>query len=128
VRYHVSVMAEFFIPIVVALPVFLLWYVVVALIGRAFAVRLPFSSLRWRNDTAQSLTFSQHRWFIGVLTWGCGMWIVTTLANYLEWKYWNGYAGNLSAGRLLSNAILWPLGGLLFGWMSWNARTGKAES
>jgi hypothetical protein len=127
-RYHVSVVAEFFIQIVVALPVFLLWFAVVTLLGRAFGVRLPLRILRQRNGTSQSLTFSQHMWFMGALGWGCGMWIVTTLDDYLDWKYWSGSAHDLSAGKLLFRAVLWPLAGLFFGWMTWNARTGKAES
>jgi hypothetical protein len=121
-------MADFLIQMALALPVFLLWFVVVALIARASGVRLPFPNLRGRKGTSQSLTFSQHMWLIGVLYWGCGMWIVTTLDDYLEWKYWNGSPHDLSAGRLLFHAVLWPLGGLLFGWMSWNTRAGKAES
>ena len=127
-RYHVSIVAEFFIQMVVALPVLLLWVAVVTLIGRAFGVRLPFRRLRQRNDTAQSLTFSQHMWLMGVLGWGCGMWIVTTFDDYLDWKYWSGSAHDLSAGKLFFHAVLWPLAGLLFGWMTWNARTGTAES
>jgi hypothetical protein len=127
-RYHVSVVAEFFIQMVVILPVFLLWFAVVTLIGRAFGVRLPFRSLRQRNGASQSLTFSQHMWLKGVLGWGCGMWIVTTFDDYLDWKYWSGPAHDLSAGKLLFHAVLWPLAGLVFGWMTWNARTGTAES
>lgn len=127
-RYDVSAVAEFFIQIVVALPVFLLWFAVVTLIGRAFGVRLLFLSLRQRKDTSQRPTFSQYMWLIGVLGWGCGMWIVTTFDDYLEWKYWSGSAHSLSAGKLLFHAILWPLGGVLFGWMTWNARTGTVES
>lgn len=118
-------MAEFFIRIVVVLPVFLLWFVVVTLLGRAFGVRLPLRILRQRNGTSQGLTFSQHMWLMGVLGWGCGMWIVTTLDDYLDWKYWSGSAHDLSAGKLLFHAVLWPLAGLLFGWMTWK---GKAES
>ncbi len=125
-RYHVSVVAEFFIQIVVALPVFLLWFAVVTLIGRAFGVRLPFRGLWQRNGTSQSLTFLQHMWFKGVLGWGCGMWIVTTFDDYLGWKYWSGSAHDLSAEELLIHAVLWPVAGLLFGWMTWNARTGTA--
>jgi hypothetical protein len=126
-RYHVSVVAEFFIQIVVALPVFLLWYALVTLIGRSFGVRL-FRSLRQHNGTSQRLTFLQHMWWKGVLVWGCGMWIITTFYDYLDWKYWSGSAYHFSAGNLLSHAVLWPLGGLLFGWMTWNAGTGTAES
>jgi hypothetical protein len=127
-RYHVSVMAKVFIHIVVALPVFVLWFVVVTLLGRAFGARLPFPNLQRRNGTSKSLTFSQHMWLMGVLGWGCGMWIVTTLDDYLDWKYWSGSAHDLSAEKLLFNAVLWPMAGLLFGWMMWNARTDKAGS
>jgi hypothetical protein len=127
-RYHVSVVAKFFIQIVVAVPVFLLWYAVITLIGRAFGVRLPFRGLRQHNGTSQSLTFLQQMWWKGVLGWGYGMWIITTSYDYLDWKYWSGSAHNLSAGYLLSRAALLPLGGLLFGWMTWNARTDTAES
>ena len=102
--------------------------VAIHLIGRAFGVRLPFLSLRRRKGTAQRLTFSQHIWLIGVLYWGCGMWIVTTLDDYIGWKYWSGSAHDLSAGKLLFHAILWPLAGLSFGWMTWNTKAGDAES
>jgi len=127
-RYHVSVVAEFFIRIAVVLPVVLLWFGVVALIGRAFGIRFPFGTWRQRNGTLQSLTFSQHMWLKGVLGWGCGVWIATTLDDYLAWKYWSGSAYHFSAGYLLSHAVLWPLAGLLFGWMTWNAGTGTASN
>jgi hypothetical protein len=121
-------MPEFSILIVVALLAFLLWYAVVVLLLRPFGVRLPFRRLRSRNGTSRSLTFSQHIWLNGVLYWGCGMWIVMTLGDYLDWKYWNGSAHDLSAGRLLFHAVLWPLGGFAYGWMSWNTRNGNAEN
>lgn len=121
-RYHVSVVAEFLIQMGIALPVLLLWFAIVTFLGRVFRVRLRFRSLRKRDGTSQSLTFSQHMWFIGVLGWGCGMWIVTTLDDYLGWKYWSGSAHDLSAGKLLFHAVLWPLAGLFFGWMTWNTR------
>ncbi len=127
-RYYVSVVAEFIIQILVGVPALLLWFAVLALLGRAFGVKLPFRSLGKHDGIAQSLTFSQHMWLTGVLGWGCGMWIVTTLGDYLDWKYWNGSAHDLSARKLLFHAVLWPLAGLFFGWMTWNARTGKAES
>jgi len=127
-RYHVSIVAEFFIEIIVAVPVLVLWFGVVMLLGRAFGVQLPFRSLRKRNGVALSLTFAQHMWLIGVLGWGCGVWIATTFDDYLEWKYWGGSAHDLSAGRLFFRAVLWLLGGVLFGWMTWNAKTGTAES
>ena len=123
-RYHVFVVAEFFIQRAITLPVLLLWFAVVALLARAFGVRLLFRRLRQRNGTSQSLTFSQHMRLMGVLGWGCGMWIVTTLDDYVEWKYWSGSAHDLSAGKLLFHAVLWPLAGLLFGWMTWKHQNG----
>ena len=123
-RYHVSVVAEFLIQMAVAVPALVLWFAVVTLLGRAFGVGLPFRILRRRDGTSQSLTFSQHMWFTGVLGWGCGMLIVTTLGDYLDWKYWSGSAHDLSAGKLLFHAALWPLAGLMFGWMTWNTRNG----
>lgn len=110
-----------FIQIFVALPVFLLWLMVVALLGRAFGIVLPFRLLG-RNGASQSLTLSQYLWVWGVLCWGCGMWIVTTLDDYLDWKYWGGSAYRLSAAILLIHAVLWSLAGLLFGWMTWKTK------
>ena len=127
-RYHVSVVAEFFIQLVVALLALLLWLAVVALIGRAFGIRLPFFSLRQRDGHSKSLTFSQHMWLKGVLGYGCGMWIFTTFYDYLKWKYGSGSAYHASAEDLLLHSVLWGLGGALFGWMTWNGRTGTAES
>jgi hypothetical protein len=108
---------------IVSVPVLLLWLAMVAVVVRPFGVRVPFLGFRKSKDTSQRHTFSQHMWLIGVLYWGCGMWIVTTLDDYLDWKYWNRSAHDLFAGRLLFHAVLWPLAGLLFGWMSWNGRT-----
>jgi hypothetical protein len=123
-RYYVPVVAEFLIQMAVAVPALVLWFAVVTLLGCALGVGLPFRILRQRNGTSQSLTFSQHMWFMGALGWGCGMWIVTTLGDYLDWKYWSGSAHDLSTGKLLFHAVLWPLAGLLFGWMTWNAGNG----
>ncbi len=120
-------MAEF-IQVLVTLPVFLLWIAMVAAFVRPFGIRLPFLGFGKSKRTSQSLSFSQHVWLIGVLSWGCGMWIVTTLDDYLDWKYWNGSAHNLSAERMMFHAFTWPLAGLLFGWMSWYGRTEKGTS
>jgi len=118
---------EFLIQIAIALPVFLLWFALVTLVVRAFGVRLPFFSLWRHNTTPQRLTFSQHIWLIGVLYWGCGMWIVTTLDDYIDWKYLSGSAHDLSTWKLLFHAVLWPLAGLGFGWMTCNTKTRNAE-
>jgi len=121
--------AEFFIETLVVLLAIFLWLVVVALLVRPFGVRLllaPFSVIK-RTYVLQALTFSQHVLVIGVLYVGCGMLIVTTLFHYLEWKYWHGSPSNLTVHRLLVSAVLWPIaGGLLYGLMSWNGRSGQS--
>lgn len=127
-RYHISVVAKFSIQMAVTVLVLILWFAVVTLLGRAFGIRVPFRIMRQHDNTSRGLTFSQHMWMMGVLGWGCGMWIVTTLNDYLDWKYWSGSPHDLSTWKLLFHALLWPLAGLLFGWITWNVGTGKAES
>ena len=127
-RYHVSVVAQFFIQIVVALSALLLWSAAVRLIGRVFGVPLTFFGLRQRHGNSKRVTFAQHIWLIGVLGWGCGMWIFTTFYDYLKWKYRSGSAYHVTAEDLLLHAVLWGLGGVVFGWMTWKGRTGTAES
>jgi len=114
-------MAEFLIIMLVSLVVFLLWLLAVSFLARTLGVRLP-PRWPWRSSTAQSLSFSQHLWIVGVLFWGCGMFIVTTLWNYLDWKYWNGPFRDLSLLSVLFGAVWWPASGLFFGWMTWNTR------
>jgi hypothetical protein len=120
-RYYVCTVAEFFIPMLVSLPVLVLWFLAVPLIVRPFGVRLPWGrfGFRERDGSLQRLTSTQYVWIVGVLYWGFGMLIVTTLGDYIDWKYWNGSSHDLSTGRLLFHAVLWPLSGLLFGWLSW---------
>jgi hypothetical protein len=121
--------AEFFIETLVVLLAIFLWLVVVALLVRSFGVRLPlapFSAFK-RTYVPQALTFSKHVLVFGVLYFGCGMLIVTTLFHYLEWKYWHGSSSNLTVHKLLVFAVLWPIvGGLLYGLISWNGRSGKS--
>jgi hypothetical protein len=114
-------MPEFLIQTLVSLMALLLWFLAVSLLARTLGVRLP---PRWpgRKNTVQSRTFSQHLWIVGVLYWGCSMFIVTTLWDYLDWKYWDGPSRDLSLGRVLFGAVWWPASGLFFGWMTWNNR------
>ena len=122
-------MAEFFIAMLVAVPVFFLWLVVVALLVPPFGVQLPLGPFSFgkRKCALQALTFSQYVLICGVLYFGCGMFIFTTLNHYLEWKYWHDSSRSLTAGKLLVDAVWWPVvAGLLFGLISWNTRSGKS--
>ena len=116
--YYVLLMAEFAIQALICLVVFLVWLLAVSLVVRASGVPLP---LRWPGILS-TRTFSQHVLIVGVLYWGCGMFLMMTLWHYLDWKYWGGSSRDLSTGRVLFGAVWWPLSGLLFGWMAWNRK------
>jgi len=118
--------AEFTFTVVAALPVLFLWMTLVSLLVRPFGVRLPLSpfSFAERKTAFRVLTFSEYLIIGGILYFGCGMFVVTTLSRYLEWKYFHGSIDSLTTGRLLRGFVSYPLiGGLLFGLISWNGRS-----
>jgi hypothetical protein len=118
--------AEFTFTIVATLPVLFLWMTVVSLFVRPFGVRLPLSpfSFAERKTAFQSFTFSEYLVIGGVLYFGCGMFLMTTLSRYLEWKYFHGASESLTKGGLLRLFVSYPIiGGLLFGLISWNGRS-----
>jgi len=122
--------AAFFISMLVAMPVFFVWLVVVALLVHPFGVQLPpfrpFSFGK-RVRAVQALTFVQYVLVHGVLGFGCGMLIFRTLSDYIEWKYFHGSSSTLATTALL-HALLWyPLvSGVLFGLISWSTRSGES--
>lgn len=109
-------MAEVIVEMLLALPVLFLWLALVSLLVRPFGIQLPltpFDSAR-RKSGFQALTFLQFMIVGGVLYFGCGMWIVTTLWRYVEWKYWHG--SSLTTETLLRDVLQYPLlSGVLFG-------------
>jgi hypothetical protein len=128
VGYYVLAVAAFFIPMLVALLVFFLWLAVVALLVRPFGVRLPYGpfSSGKRARALHALSFSQYLFVVGVLCFGCGMLIVTTLSNYLGWKYFHGSSAGLTTSGFLHAFITYPLmAGVLFGLISWFTRSGN---
>src|SRR5262245_18580793 len=113
----------------VALPAFFLWLVVRALLVRPFGVQLPLGpfSLGKRRCALQALTFSQFVLVAGILGFGCGMLIVTSASNYVEWKYFHGSSESLTTSGLLRAFVTYPfVSGVLFGLISWNTRSGKS--
>ncbi len=50
----------------------------------------------------------------GVLGWGCPMAFVVSIMSWVRNSY------TLSNRHLILNFIIWPIGGLLFGWRLWN--------
>ncbi len=117
-------MSAFFIEMLLVIPVTLVWFVVVAVIVHPFGVQMPLrlSDFRQRTSWLQLLTFPQYLGIYGVLCFGCGMFILTTLSHYLEWRYFNGSSGSLSESELLANGLQWLLGGVAFGLGSFFSR------
>ena len=111
-RYYVDCMAEFLLHMLASLVVFLLWLLVVCLIVRPFGIHLPLRF--YRKISTSNLTEGQHILVIGVLFWGCGMVIVTTLLKYFDRRL------SLGPGILLRSA-LFPAMGALYGWLTWRA-------
>ena|SRR5438876_8958801 len=101
------------------IPVVLVWFVVVAVIVRPFGVQMPLrlSDFRQRTSWLQLLTFPQYLGIYGVLCFGCGMFILTTLSHYLEWRYFNGSSGSLSESELLANGLQWLREESRLGWV-----------
>ena len=115
-------MVSIIITILVAFPVFLLWFAFLSLTLRPFGLRMPLSPFEYRErkSVLQSLTFSQYLAIYGVLYFGCGMVIMTTLSRYLDWKYFHGSSSSLTEPELLRNVFEWILGGVAFGLLSFS--------
>ena len=112
-------MAELVIDILIALPVFLLWLTVVSVLLRPFGIQLPLTpfSLASRRSALQALTFPQYLMVSGVLYFGCGMLIWSTLSRYLEWRYWHGPP--LTGEHFVRGVVSCLFGGVFFGFVSW---------
>jgi hypothetical protein len=118
--------AEFVIIALAGLLALFLWLMLVTLIVRPFGVRLPIAPLSFakRKVAVRDLTFSQHFIVFGILYFGFGMFIVTTLSRYIEWKYFHGSSDGLSTNNLLLQFVTYPLvSGSLFGLFTWNGRS-----
>jgi hypothetical protein len=113
------VMAELVIELLIALLLFLLWLTVVSVLVRPFGIQLPLTPFSWakRRSAFQSLTFPQYLIVGGVLYFGCGMLIVSTLSRYLVWRYWHGSA--LTSENWVREVLSSLLSGVLFGLISW---------
>ena len=119
---------QFIIEMASALLALLIWIVVVALVVRPFGLRLPMWPFSYakRRFALQSLNFSRYILVYGILHFGCGMLIGTTLFRYLEWKYWHSRPNFFTASEFFGYALMWTLlAGVLFGVMSWNERSGE---
>jgi hypothetical protein len=119
-------MAEVIVETLLAVPMVLLWLVVVAILVRPFGIRLPLAPFSAKRRSAfKALSFSQFLIIGGVLCFGCGMLIATTFSRYIEWKYWHG--SSITREGLLRDAFQYPLlSGVLFGVVGWLTRGGNS--
>jgi hypothetical protein len=101
--------------LLVGLPLLFVWIFLTALLFRLFGIRLPLLpfSFKASKQASQLLTFSQSVW-VGVIQTGCGMFIFTTLYEYLACKYWNAPWDHFRI-RIRIYAVMWPAFGLLIG-------------
>jgi len=115
-------MAELIIDILVAAPVFLLWLTIVSVLVRPFGIPLPFTPFSWtkHRSVIQSLTFSQYLIVGGVLYFGCGLFVVNVVSNYLGWKYRHG--SSLTSGYLLRDVVGSIFAGILFSFFTFSGR------
>jgi hypothetical protein len=117
---------EFIVDMLVDLPAFFVWLAVVSLLVRPFGVRLPLRPLSFAKlrSAVQTFTFSQYVVVVGILYFGCGMLIATTLSRYLEWKYWHGSSFTIEQFvRDFFQHV--ALGGVFFGVISSLGRSDK---
>ena len=111
-----------------AVPVLFLWLALVSLLVRPFGIQFPLTpfSAAKRRSAFQGLNFSQFMIVGGILNFGCGMWIVTTLWRYLEWKYWHG--SSITTENVVRDALRYPLlSGVLFGVVGWLSFGNRAK-
>lgn len=118
---NVTALTEFVVVVLVAFPVFSLWFTVVSVLVRPFGLRLPLTPFSWakQRSALQALNFPQYLIVVGVLSSGGGMLIVCTLWDYLEWKYWHG--SSFTRYEILSSFLT----GVLIGIVSWSSLGGK---
>jgi hypothetical protein len=106
--------ANLLIRLVVVFLVVFVWQFVATLLMRLFGARLPLQPFsKNRKLASQRLTFYQCVWE-GLLLYGCGMFIVLTLLDYLGCRYGNAACGDLSL-NIRVYAVLWPVVGLFVG-------------
>lgn len=109
---------RFAIEMLVALPVALLWLAVTTLLARPFGVQMPLTPLGW-GKRLQGLSFPQYLIVGGILFFGCGILIMSTVRRYLEWRYWHG--SPLTSVKWSSEVVPSLLAGAVFGLLGWSS-------
>ena len=120
-------MADLVIEILIILPVFLLWLTVVSVLVRPFGVRLPLMPFNWakHRSTLHALTFPQYVTIVGILYFGCGVFVINMVSRYFEWKY--GHGSSIISGNVLRDAVGNIFAGVIFGVFLWPARPGSSN-
>lgn len=105
-----------------------LWVGVIApAILRSFGVPMAFGV--WRLDRRnQRLSRAQYIWAFGVLSWGLGIFLFSTVWKYLEWKLLGDRFSYSSPARIVAGLLTWLLLGFLVGVFSAPRRKGADPS
>jgi len=110
-----------------ALPFLLLvlWIVfVVPPLSILFGVSLPLNPFKRRHVR---LSLSQSIFLGGILSYGAGMFILTTSLEYFDWKL-AGSPIPLTFGRIILNVSLWLAFGYIFGLLSYVFQKNGSET
>jgi hypothetical protein len=82
----------------------------------------PFAFAK-RKSALRFLTLPQYLLINGVLCFGGGMLVMTTLSRYLEWRYWHGASDPLGPHNVGERVVTWLLAGVVWGLISWMGRS-----
>ena len=114
----------FAVMLIVGVPVMLGWISVLYWLARRLGIP---AQLRWRRKTGlqrgaaqESLTRLQHVVLNGVLGWGVGCALLITGVDYVGYKI--GFHGPVSVSDFAEKFVVYPLGGVLFGFFTWKHR------
>ena len=78
---------------------------------------IPIAGGIWRMARRnQHLSRTQYIWSVGVFSWGIGMFLFSTLWNYLDWRLFLNYkAWYANLGDIVERLLAWMAAGWLVG-------------
>ena len=109
-------MGRAYLPIVLCLPVVLIWQAAVTSSLRALKIPSP---LGRGSKESSTLTCRQYVSVLGVLQWGFGMFLFFECLGFIRWRYWADPIYVPSFGKALAGLVLWVIMGAIFGWIMW---------
>jgi len=117
-RSNIGDVTRDYLPILLCLPVVLIWQAAVTLLFRKFAIPAPLGRSLGGNAIRQ-LTRRQCVWIVGVLQWGIGMFLFFECLGVIRWRYWADPFYAPSMWKTLLSLALWVIMGFVFGQLMW---------